>query len=690
MKFSINKLKELLKNESLTNEEIVNAINDIGFEVEELIQPLKHKNIKFCKVLSVSKNPNGERLNVCEVKFNNGQRVIQTTDNSVKEGKTYIAIQSEGFAGDIIIKNTSLKGVQSQGMFCSLEELGWDPNYLNEEVKGKIFNYEAKLESKVSDELDLNDYYVDVSILSNRNDANSYKIMSLELAAYFDLKVNNFDPSKIYYTTHHKTFGYSLIDEMNIIEDMVSFKLKEVPELTIKEKALLVKSEVKLADKFTNYANYLSLMYGLPIYVVNDDKTFKIELQNELVVLNSENNNIILGIENTTKIKDPVFTIIIPNIKVVRKNLKFYKKSNRNTILSMKKVSAGLINLFSFDFKKVLKNVVIFKHDAEREYVEYSKELLDRYANFEMSKSTDFKKIQAKLNQLGFDFTAQKTKLPVYRYDIKTTEDFIEEVFRFYGYSHFQTNNNLKVVSNVAPWNNNDIKLSSMGYQGILTYTLVNKEEMMFNPFSFENEIKLKTYVSENNSIIRNSLLPSFLRIINYNYKRKITRLNLFEEGMINNGIRSIMFSSNTKSFNEIKANLSNIIGSFELRKFEKNYLHKNISAQIIKNGNIIGWIGKLNPKFDLSNSIFVEIIQQKYNETYSYYEYKNTPLVSLDITFKVEENQSISEHLKMHNIDASKVEIIDKYNKDNYTNTTIRITSTKEEIELLSKAINR
>ena len=451
MKFSVNKLKHMLKNDALTLEEIVEAINSIGFEVEEIIQPLKHKNIKFCKVLSVSKNPNGERLNVCEVKFNNGQRVIQTTDNSVKEGKTYVAIQSEGYSGDIVIKNTSLKGVQSQGMFCSLEELGWNGEYLDDQVKGKIFNYEVDINQKVASELDLDDYYLDVSILSNRNDANSYKIMALELAAYFKLEINDFDLKKVRYITQHPTPEYSLIDELGIIEDMFSFKLKEVPELNIKQKALLVKSEVKLADKYTNYANYLSLIYGLPIYVINEDKTFEIKTEDELVVLNSANNNIILGIENTTPVNKPVFAIIIPDLKVVRKNLKIYKKSNRNTILSMKKVSPGLVNLLCFDYRKSLRNVAIFKHDVERGTIEYSKELLDRYANFNMSKSNEFKQIQNRLRQLGFDFTSDKTRIPIYRYDIKTSEDFIEEVFRFYGYEHFEIDNNTKVISNVTP-----------------------------------------------------------------------------------------------------------------------------------------------------------------------------------------------------------------------------------------------
>ncbi|MBR3571597.1 MAG: phenylalanine--tRNA ligase subunit beta, partial [Mycoplasmataceae bacterium] len=92
MFFSENKLRQLANlNQNISTDQIIDAINCIGFEVESINKFNKNEKIKFGQVLSVEKNPNSDKLTICNIKFNDKNRTIQTTAKNVKTGDFLIA-----------------------------------------------------------------------------------------------------------------------------------------------------------------------------------------------------------------------------------------------------------------------------------------------------------------------------------------------------------------------------------------------------------------------------------------------------------------------------------------------------------------------------------------------------------------------------------------------------------------------
>ena len=139
MFFSEKKLRELANlNSQVKTEYILEAINSIGFEVES-IQPFnKNENLKFGHVLNVSKNPNSEKLTVCEIEFNDTKRTIQTAATNIKKGDYIIAFIPGSKCNGIEIKEKQMANIVSQGMLASFGELGFSSSLLTKKMNEEI------------------------------------------------------------------------------------------------------------------------------------------------------------------------------------------------------------------------------------------------------------------------------------------------------------------------------------------------------------------------------------------------------------------------------------------------------------------------------------------------------------------------------------------------------------------------
>ncbi|GFR95725.1 phenylalanine--tRNA ligase beta subunit [Elysia marginata] len=188
MRFSYKELKRLASlPEKVTIEEVAKAINSIGFEVEATFPFGDVEGIKFGKVLEVSKNPHGDKLNVCKIEFDDKTRIIQSTATNVVPGKVIIAFVPGSRAGGITFGEKKMKEIVSEGMLSSLTELGVSKDLVRDSYQEGIMFYDEVKDLSLDpvDYLDLQDTIIDVDILSNRSDAQSYYVMARELAAYF-------------------------------------------------------------------------------------------------------------------------------------------------------------------------------------------------------------------------------------------------------------------------------------------------------------------------------------------------------------------------------------------------------------------------------------------------------------------------------------------------------------------------
>jgi len=150
-------------------------------------------NVIVGKVEQVQKHPDADKLIVCRVNMGNGYKQILTADLSVKEGDVIpVAVNGAKLASGMEIKDRKMRGIESQGMFCSLSELG-----LEEKSDGVYkLKEEVPLGSDFIEYFKLKDGIVEIEVFPNRPDLLSYIGAAKELQvikAAQDFKLPEYD-----------------------------------------------------------------------------------------------------------------------------------------------------------------------------------------------------------------------------------------------------------------------------------------------------------------------------------------------------------------------------------------------------------------------------------------------------------------------------------------------------------------
>jgi len=249
------------------------------------------------------------------------------------------------------------------------------------------------------------------------------------------------------------------------------------------------------------------------------------------------------------------------------------------------------------------------------------------------------------LTQLDFAFTQADDVFtvtpPSYRFDISIEEDLIEEIARLHGYDHIPATapvaalNMLDAPESKRPLNKLRDTLVASGYQEVINYSFVDESwerDLLGNP----QPIRLKNPIASNLSVMRTGLWGGLLDTLSYNLKRKQERAFLFEIGAVYHQIDSNYVETTRISglaygsakpeqwaadgsdidFFEVKAHVQALIGTqtdlgkISYEKAEHTALHPGQSAHILLDGKVIGWLGKLHPKwqqhYDLTKSTFL------------------------------------------------------------------------------------
>lgn len=711
MLFSENKLRELASlGKDIKTEEILSAINSIGFEVESCKQLSDIHGIKFGHVLKTYKNTNSDNLNVCEIEFSDKNRIIQTTANNVREGDYLIAFVPGSGVNGITFNAKEMKGITSEGMLTSFSELGFNVSLIRDEWKDEIFilNEKISLKKDPIEELDLHDNIIDISILTNRSDANSYIVMARELSAYFKTKpyefelVNNKGNSKIKMSSIENNYISGIEANIN------SFKI------SLSDLILLLKSNIKLKDDIQDLSSLVLIMAGVSSRIynakkINGDINLSIDknivfndtkIEKALVVKNNNNILSIAGVlespefKYTINDKDVLFEFSSFDPKEVRNSARSLKIANDSSINSSKNVSYGSIE-FAVNFISTKLETFsnhINKMKIKPKLIKFEKDYLNKYAGFEITESKRYYDVLESMKILGFVIEGGDILIPSYRHDIESMQDIVEEIFRFYGLNNFKDSQPITKFNGVSNSKDFSLMCSIIGYNQFWSYTLVNQDKNTFNPFSFKNKISLLTYISQEHNSIRNSIAPSLDKIYEYNSKRKMNNINFFDIGMINNR-KALCLGSDIKTYVEIKKDIFRIYGKdLEVRKLDLEFLHPNYNAGLFDNKIQVGWIGKIHPKITKNNIIFAEIlIDHKFESISRFEKYDDLPLKERDITIPLKENESIdsfmSEIKKISGI--FEIKQIDCFKKENVNNFTFKVKMNDSAIIAFDKKFN-
>lgn len=272
MRISLNWLRELVEIK-LSHEELAETLTMAGFEVEDIEDRRTWANgVVVGRVLERQPHPNADKLSVCQVDIGANETLNIVCGASNVRADIYVPVATTGTYLpniDLKIKPAKLRGVQSQGMICSLKELG-----LPTDVDGiHIFPQEMPLGSDVRPLLGLDDVILDLTATANRADALSMVGVAREVAALTDAKLSIPEPGEVSITkgTGHLALKISDPQACPAYIGTVIEQIKIAPSPDWLQQRLRA-AGVRPINNVVDITNYVLLEWGQPLHAFDRDR----------------------------------------------------------------------------------------------------------------------------------------------------------------------------------------------------------------------------------------------------------------------------------------------------------------------------------------------------------------------------------------------------------------------------------
>ena len=282
MKVSQNWLKELVQI-NIPHDDLAEKLSIGGFEVESLINCAQTvEGVVLGKVLSVKKHIDSDKLSICNVDIGLEKLQIICGANNIRSDIfVYVAtIGSYLEKINLKIKGTKIRGVESNGMICSLEELGLAEKSEGIKIIDNNIAQNFKLGTKASEILNLKDYIYDLAITANRPDGMSVIGIAREISALLE---TDFKMPQI---NQKLNFNLNKLDLIELSKDAIDsdciYTLTPINEVRgnvlspdwLKDR--LEKSDIKSINLLVDITNYILLEQGQPLHVFDKDKLSKL------------------------------------------------------------------------------------------------------------------------------------------------------------------------------------------------------------------------------------------------------------------------------------------------------------------------------------------------------------------------------------------------------------------------------
>ena len=578
MKLSLNWLSEYIDLSDLTLDEIVNQMVKCGFEVENIDKLGEGTNLIVGEVIECKDHPNSDHLHVTKV--NIGKEVLDIVCGApnCRQGLKVIVAQIGAKLPGGEIKAGNIRGEASNGMLCSLKELGVSEDLLPNDSPSKNGIEELDDRFNVGDtdilkKLGYDDVVLDVSIYANRPDCLSMFAMAKEMGAILNKKVTLPDFDGKANVGDNTTFKLN-----SESKNCTHFLAKVINNVTIKESPDWLKNHlkangIKCINNLVDISNLVMLETGQPLhfydlrsnpakeitvkddydgtYTALDGIEYKIEKGD--LMITSENKPIgiagIMGGDNT-KILDDTKGLIIE--AALFDHAQIRRTSNRLGLQTeaAARFSKGLEPLAQNKAMDRAVELLIELADASgiektveygsADYKPYTIEETLTHLNALIGKEYSMNEATDVIKRLGFDVKVDGDKfittIPSYRSsDLKIREDIDEEIVRLTNFDDLkstlplipQTVGRLSSIQTIRR-TIRDI-LTSHGIYDTINYTLVSDEYIKEACMPCGEAISLVSPLSDARKNIRNSLMNSLLESLSYNLDHYNENVNLFE-----------------------------------------------------------------------------------------------------------------------------------------------------------------
>ena len=697
-------------------EELAVKITQSGINVEKVIT--NHiNNLVIGEVLECVAHPDSDHLHVCKVNVGNITEQIVCGAPNVREGlKVIVALPGAVLPGDFEIKKSKIRGVESNGMLCALYELGLEEK--NDETYAKGIE-ELGADAPVGEDplkyLGLDDTLYELDIHKHRNNDCYYHIgFAYEIGAILNRPVTL--PDLSFKEDQNNVENYFTLDvetekcPFYLAKMVKNVKIGESPEFIKKR---LLAAGMRPINNVVDISNYVMLEFGQPLHffdknrlgnhilvrdakdkeeVITLDGKRRILSSNDIVITDGNRPVCIAGVmggENTEVEQDTTDILIEAaifdpvSIRYTAANLDLRSEASirygkglsyEYTEMALKR-ACHLLEKYAD--ATILSGCI--RHDVidkTPKVVEFVPEDVNKLLGITIT--VDDMKVE--LKRLGFDYKLVDNKfivtIPNRRLDIDSNvNDIAEEIVRLYGYQNLVSTipkvpiRRGEYVGDVKYRKLVSKRLRTLGLNETKTYTLVSPEmAKIFRYRDVENKT-LPNPMSVDKSVVRTTLIPSLLNVYEYNKKRKVKDISLYEiaktydkdynEASLIAGLCSGDYLSNgwTKpvkyDFYIVKGIVENVL---EYMGFKNRYsfevstctsLHPGISADIFLDRKKIGIIGRVHPNickdevyvFEMSlNALMSKIKPLKYKPSPKY------PGISKDMAFILDKNTTAGE----------------------------------------------
>ena len=585
MQVSYEWLSEFVDLSGIEPKEIAHKLTMSGLEVEEIeYKKPNFTNIITAKILKIDNHPNADKLHLVTVDTGTVTKQVVCGAQNIKEGQIipYASVGSKVFSrktGELFeLTPAVIRGVESQGMLCSCDELGLDGMQQEDGIfiLNRIYA-NIPLGEPLEKIMNLSEEIIfHVAPTANRGDQMSVIGIAREVSALFNRKLK-FNAKELPPLPKTNDFKVEIIDD----ETCKYYSIGVFKDIEIKPSPAFMQRRIEACgmrpiNNVVDITNYILLEYGTPLHAFDYDK-----LDKYLCVRYAHEGESIITIDETER-------------KLTRQSVVISKKDTPVCIAGVfgglnseidnntKNIALEAAHFTSHTNRKSARSVgyrseasARFERGVDSELVRYAQlraaELLQKYANAKVEgmveigtssapnieitlRNSEIKRIlgidipQERsveiLENLGFvllgkNEAAAKFKAPSYRInDVYREIDLIEEVSRIDGYDkitpvlpQIDEGANISFESRTLK-KINELFLGS-GFDEIVTSSLVVKNlyKIFKQKLDEKTSVKVKNPQSEDCTTLRQALMPNLLNVVKYNFDNAQKNFRFFEIG---------------------------------------------------------------------------------------------------------------------------------------------------------------
>ncbi|WP_144463137.1 phenylalanine--tRNA ligase subunit beta [Siminovitchia fortis] len=577
-------LQDYVNLNGISAAELAEKITRSGIEVDG-VEKLSDgvKGVVVGEVLDCTQHPQADKLKVCKVDIGEGEpvQIICGAPNVAKGQKVPVAKAGAVLPGNFKIKRAKLRGEESNGMICSLQELGIEGKLVPKEFADGIYVFPAdvKVGSDALALLNMDDEVLELDLTPNRADALSMIGVAYETAAILNESVQL--PEISCEASEEKASDYISV-KVEAPKENPLYTAKIIKNVQIGPSPLwmqgrLMSAGIRPHNNVVDITNYILLEYGQPLHAFDYDRfgskevvirlakegekittlddTERTLTSEQLVITNGTVPVALAGVMGgaDSEVSDDTTTILLESAYFtggsVRSTSKYHglrseassryeKGVDPNRVRPAAERAAQLIAKYAGG--EVLEGLVEDDHlTIEPAVVSITLEKINRVLGTDITSAEVVKIFERLQFEAAVEEDVFTVTVPTRRGDITIEEDLIEEVARLYGYDRLPKT----LPSGAAtPGGLSKIQekrrtargfLEGAGLYQAITYSLTSEEKASMFSIEKRPPVTLSMPMSEERSRLRLSLVPQMLEAISYNVARKNESVALYEIGSV-------------------------------------------------------------------------------------------------------------------------------------------------------------